>query len=140
MNEKDRSTVSIDGKDVVFVLLFLIGTYLFSYYVLPRPDPLSSIKHPTALSRAYYRLYYPLRHVTTRYTKSHSGTVEQINFTERELLLRTTPTCGLPFQFRAHHEAFLRTLKTGDRINILVEAQPDPDAPVSHLEILSISR
>jgi hypothetical protein len=125
---------------VLFTCVLLVGGYVASYYFLPRPFDLASIRHPTRLSKAYYRFFYPLRRVIHSYQKVYSGTVAEIQFANREFVLLTTPTCGIFVRVDRKHESFLRSLGTGESVHVLVQCVPDTDAGACHNELLTLSR
>jgi hypothetical protein len=111
-----------------------------SYYFIPKPDDLTSIRHPTGSSKAYYRFFYPLHRVIHSYEKAYSGTVAQIRFADREFVLLTTPTCGIFVRVDRKQESLLHSLTTGDSVHVMVRCVPDTDAGACHNELLTLSR
>lgn len=128
---------------IIVCALLALAAYVGAYFFLPNPDsvdPFASIDHPTTFTRTYYRFFYPVRRLTTSYTKSYSGTVWSVDLANCHFILGTTPTCGLPIRVKPKDEAILRSLKTGDSVRIDVSEQPETDTRAGFYQLLELHR
>jgi len=123
-------------RHCIRAILVLLAVYVSSAFFIPY---IGRDSVPTPLTRAYYRLYYPIRWVLVhRPQETWSGTLAAIDFDRRLLQFKDSAQNSFVLHFFAADETNLRPIEPGGAIRLRVKFSPDPDSSVERVELVEV--